>query len=190
MCYDDLQDEITTGSLVGKLDDSGCGWVGVTVRGEDLLNYYGRYGGQSADMVGMVLVVFAPAGGAIAWPPVRTLPRVLRDYGPVVVRVVAEAPGPEALDGLLLVLAKYFGVAAGRVPGGLVEDLLTPPATDWDPGDGGELATLIWQAMGYMLPPPHGPAAGQMTAQQLLDPLWGPPQVCDIALEDPVEIGN
>jgi hypothetical protein len=29
--------------------------------------------------------------------------------------------------------------------------------------------------------PPHGPAPGQMTARHLLDPLWGPPQVTDIA---------
>jgi hypothetical protein len=184
MDYASVRDEITTGSLVGDAD---AGWVGVVVRAEDLFTYYGRHAEADPEMAGRLLVVYEPPEAAHGWPPVRLLSRVLAGR-PAMLRMVSEAPAPEALDGLLLALARHFLVPPGQVPGQLVADLLAPPVADFTPADGGELVTLIWQGMGYMLPPPHGPAAGQMTARHLLDPVWGPPQVTDIALENPVAV--
>ena len=76
MIYNDVRDEITTGSLVGHVDEHGEGWVAVAVRGEDLFNCYGRVIEARPEMAGRVLVVFAPPAGVAANQWRRTRRRI------------------------------------------------------------------------------------------------------------------
>jgi hypothetical protein len=192
MNYNELRDDITTGSLIGHLDDEGFGWVGVVIRAESLFNLYANSIDRRLQCrSGRIFGLYTPTAENRRDDGIHVeyLSHIIHSRT-AIIRLLEDPLSCDEIDGFVRGAAINHRKNAATEYAAVINALLSPIGykVKFDPDDGAHMVAAVWQNIGLMLPPPNGPRPETLRARHMLDPSWGPPCQVGISLSHPITI--